>query len=153
MVVLALATGCATASSTAPDTASSALLTAAAGGDGDSWRDTRGREYRLGLVNTPELGECFGQVASDQRMALVRGGFRAQVYATDRYGRSVAVVTLADGRNLNVLLARTGLADDRYLAAHRRENPALAVQLDAAFAAARTERRGLWRACSKGSSG
>ena len=123
------------------------LLRAAAGGDGDSWKDTAGREYRLGLVNTPELGACFGQGASARRKALVRQGFRAKVYATDRYGRSVAVVTLADGRNLNVLLAETGYADDRYLAAHRKENPALAAQLDRAFARAKAARVGLWGSC------
>jgi len=38
--------------------ASSPLLMPAGGGDGDSWHDTAGREYRLGLVNTPEYAEC-----------------------------------------------------------------------------------------------
>ncbi len=144
-----MASGCASdprrTTGTAPSAA--ALLAAAPGGDGDSWKDTTGREYRLGLVNTPELDECFGRAASDRRKALVRQGFRAQVYATDRYGRSVAAVTLADGRNLNLLLAETGHADDRYLAAHRAENPSLARELDAAFASAKAQRLGLWGAC------
>ena len=39
-----------------PAAASAPLLTAASGGDGDSWRDTAGREYRLGMVNAPEVG-------------------------------------------------------------------------------------------------
>lgn len=123
------------------------LLFAAAGGDGDSWKDRAGREYRLGLVNAPETGECFGAQATDRRKALVRRGFRARTYATDRFGRSVSLVALADGRNLNVLLAREGLVDDRYLAEFRHEYEALATQLDVAFADAKRARRGLWGGC------
>ena len=125
------------------------LLMPADGGDGDSWRDTDGNEYRLGMVNTPEVGECFAAEATAERKALVASGFRAAVYAQDRYGRGVSVVTSADGRNVNVHLARYGFADDRYLAQFRHENPSLADQLDAAFAAARAERRGLWGRCTQ----
>lgn len=125
----------------------SPLLFAAAGGDGDSWKDRSGREYRLGLVNAPETGECFGAEATSRRKALVRTGFRARGYTTDRYGRSVSLVTLADGRTLNVLLAREGLVDDRYLAQFRHENEPLAAQLDAAFAEAKRAGRGLWGGC------
>lgn len=137
----------------AASSGSAELLYAAKGGDGDSWKDRAGREYRLGLVNAPELAECFGQAASDERKKLVRAGFRASVYTIDRYKRAVSVVTLADGRNLNVLLARTGYVNDRFLEKFRHENPALARQLDAAFAAARSERRGLWGKCALTPSG
>lgn len=127
------------------------LLRAAAGGDGDSWKDAAGRAYRLGLVNTPEIGgaraECFGAEASQERKRLTAGGFRAQVYTVDRYDRAVSVVLLPDGTNLNVELARRGYADDRYLAQFRSENPALAAQLDTAFASARHERAGMWGTC------
>jgi micrococcal nuclease len=129
------------------DVVAPALLRAARGGDGDSWKDTRGVEYRLGLVNTPELSECYGRTASAKRKQLTAAGFRARAYAVDDFDRRVAVVTLADGRNLNVWLARHGYANDKYLATYRRENPALAAQLDKAFAAARRERAGLWRTC------
>ncbi len=147
LVLLALLlTGCAASDST--DT--SGLLQAAGGGDGDSWKDTTGVEYRLGLINTPELNECFGSTARTERKRLVAKGFRAQAYSKDRHGRVVAVVTLADGRNLNVYLARHGFANDRYLAEFRAENPALARDLDVAFAAAKRERVGLWGACRQG---
>jgi endonuclease YncB( thermonuclease family) len=145
LLLTLLLSGCAAASTT-PD--ASGLLHAARGGDGDSWKDTHGVEYRLGLINTPELGECYGTTARTERQHLVASGFRAQVYSKDRYGRSVAVVTLADGRNLNVYLARHGFANDRYLAQFRSENPSLARDLDVAFAAARREHAGLWGACS-----
>ena len=143
---LLLVAGCSTASLTA-QSVHGGLLRAAPNGDGDSWKDTQGREYRLGLVNTPELSECYGQVASAERKRLVRKGFRADVYSRDSHHRLVAVVYLADGTNLNVYLARHGYANDRYLAEFRHENPALAAELDTAFAAARRERAGLWGAC------
>jgi endonuclease YncB( thermonuclease family) len=137
----------------APTTPSpaTALLQPADHGDGDSWRDTAGREYRLGMVNAPELDECFGAEASAERKALTAAGFRAEVYSDDRYGRGVAVVTTADGTNLNVHLARHGFVDDRYLADFRHENPSLAAELDLAFAEAQAEGRGLWSACVTGS--
>ena len=126
------------------------LLRAAPGGDGDSWRDTAGRAHRLGMVDAPEVGECFAQQATDERRRLVAGGFLAHAYARDRYGRDVSLVTAADGTNVNVHLARHGFVDDRYLAQFRHENPALAADLEAAFAAARQEGAGLWRACRSG---
>jgi endonuclease YncB( thermonuclease family) len=124
-----------------------ALLHPAAGGDGDSWKDTSGQEYRLGMVNAPEQDECFGPEATAERASLVADGFRADVYSTDRYDRRVAVVTTADGVNVNVHLARRGFADDRYLEQFRSENPSLAAELEPAFAAAKAERAGLWGAC------
>lgn len=123
------------------------MLRAADNGDGDSWKDTQGREYRLGMVNTPEYDECYGSAATAKRKAMTAGGFRAAVYATDQYGRSVAVITTARGVNLNVWLARHGYADDRYLSEFRHENPGLARQLDVAFAAAKRDGAGLWSAC------
>ena len=123
------------------------LLLSAEGGDGDSWRDTEAREYRLGLVNTPEVDECFGAEATTERQRLTADGFRATVYGADRYGRGLSVVTLPDGRSLNVHLARQGFADDRYLRQFRAENTRLAAELDPAFAEAKRERRGLWGAC------
>ena len=123
------------------------LLRAASGGDGDSWKDTSGREYRLGMVNAPEVDECWGREATAARRSLVAAGFRAEVYTRDRYGRGVSVVTAADGTNVNVALARAGHVDDRYLDEFRHENPALAGQLDAAFSAAKRDRAGLWGSC------
>jgi endonuclease YncB( thermonuclease family) len=135
--------------SPSPQPSDGPLLVTAAHGDGDSWRDTTGTEYRLGLVNAPEVDECFGAEATDERRRLVAAGFRADAYAVDRYGRSVSIVTTADGVNLNVHLARDGFVDDRYLADFRHEHPALAAELDAAFAEARASGRGLWSACGR----
>ncbi len=149
VLVLLLLSACSDGESARPRVAAPTLLYAAPGGDGDSWKDTAGTSYRLGLVNTPELSECFGAAARDRRILLTQKGFSVDVYATDRFGRGVASVTLPDGRNLNVELARTGYADDRFLDDFRRENPALARRLDAAFREAKAGQRGLWRACPR----
>ena len=116
-------------------------------GDGDSWKDAAGREYRLGLVNAPERQECFGPEATARRRALLRDGFRADVHQRDRYGRGVSVVLTAGGRTLDRVLAQEGLVDDRYLRRYRHEQPVLARQLDGDFAEAKLARRGLWGAC------
>jgi endonuclease YncB( thermonuclease family) len=125
-----------------------ALLQQAAGGDGDSWQDTAGVEYRMGLVNAPEVGACGGDAATAYRRTALADGFTAEVYASDAYGRQVALVRTATGADLNVDMARRGLVDDRFLAEFRGENPSLAAELDAAFAAAKAERRGLWGGCA-----
>ena len=131
----------------APSASGPPLLVPAPGGDGDSWQDDRGREYRLGMVDAPEHDECYGSEATAERRRLTAGGFRADVYATDSYGRGVAVVTLPDGANLNVRLARQGFVDDRYVDDFRSEHSTLAAELDAAFEEARRQGRGLWGAC------
>jgi endonuclease YncB( thermonuclease family) len=130
-----------------PPQPAAAALVAAGDGDGDSWHDTDGNEYRLGLINAPEVGECFGSEATAERRAQTSAGFSALSYATDTYGRSVSVVLTVEGVNLNVHLARRGFADDKYLERFRHENPQLAAELDAAFAAAKTDGVGLWSAC------
>jgi micrococcal nuclease len=107
----------------------------------------------MGLINTPEYNECYGSTATAKRKSMTANGFRASVYATDSYGRRVAVITTASGVNLNVYLARHGYANDKYLDTFRSENPSLATKLDAAFAAAKREKAGLWGACSTPSSG
>lgn len=108
--------------------------------DGDSFVASDGREYRLGMVNTPEPGEpCFERAERFTRDFL-DDGFTADAYSRDGYGRVVAEVLDRDDRSLNVALARSGLADDRYLDQFRDENPDLARRLDDAFAAARVPR-------------
>lgn len=124
------------------------LLVMAAGGDGDSWRDTRGVEYRMGLINTPETNECGGAAATAYRKQALARGFRAKVYSADGYGRKVAVIVAPNGVNLNVAMARDGIANDRYLSQFRHENRALAAQLDTAFREARAAGRGIWKSCS-----
>ncbi|MFO6454386.1 MULTISPECIES: thermonuclease family protein [unclassified Aeromicrobium] len=104
--------------------------------DGDSWVASDGNEYRLGLVNAPERNEQCGPEAAAFTRKLLANGFSVNAYANDTHGRVVAEVRDAKGRSLNVMLAKRGLADDRYLEEFRHENPELGRRLDRAFASA-----------------
>lgn len=115
-----------------------ALLRVTDGKDGDSFVASDGVEYRLGLVDAPELSQPCGPEAAAFTNAFLADGFRVDAYATDTYRRTVAEVFDTDGRSLNVALADSGLGDDEYLEQFRHENPDLAGRLDTAFAGAET---------------
>ena len=100
--------------------------------DGDSWVASDGREYRLGMVNTPEPREPCHREATQFTRQFLAGGFTADAYSRDPHGRVVAEVFNRSGDSLNVALAGSGLSDDRYLT-FRRENPGLARRLEDAF--------------------
>ncbi|WP_286929719.1 MULTISPECIES: DUF2510 domain-containing protein [Aeromicrobium] len=104
--------------------------------DGDSWVASDGKEYRLGLVNTPERNEQCGPEATAYTRKFLSNGFTVDAYTTDDHGRAVAEVRDEKGRSLNVKLAKNGLGDGRYLEQFRHENPELARRLDRALAAA-----------------
>jgi endonuclease YncB( thermonuclease family) len=128
-----------------PDAAS--LRFVARFADGDSFTDTFGIEYRVGLVNTPEVGECGSKESSRATKDLLAEGFAADVYAVDTHERSVARIVTSTGVDLGVHLARQGLADDRYMDNFRGENEGYASELDEAFGVARAEKAGLWSSC------
>ncbi|MET1133671.1 MAG: thermonuclease family protein, partial [Aeromicrobium sp.] len=104
--------------------------------DGDSWVASDGKEYRLGLINTPERNEQCGPEATAYTRKFLSNGFTVDAYATDNHGRAVAEVRDRKGRSLNVKLAKSGLGDGRYLEQFRHENPDLGRRLDRALASA-----------------
>jgi endonuclease YncB( thermonuclease family) len=104
--------------------------------DGDSWVASDGKEYRLGLVNTPETTEPCGPEATAFTSKFLSGGFTADAYSVDSHGRAVAEVLDESGRSLNVELAKSGLGNDRYLEQFRHENPDLGKRLDSALSSA-----------------
>ena len=139
-----LAPGVATAASWGPRT-----LTVTSKGDGDSWKASNGKEYRLALVNTPESYECFGREASDRRRELTAGGFLL-ARITNRsaaYGRTTGLIATPSGEDIGKTLAREGLANDKYTDMFRREAPDYAAELDVIFDEARSAGRGLWGSC------
>lgn len=111
--------------------------------DGDSLVASAGKrriEVRLADIDAPEGRQAYGRAARDAaaRLALgQRGHMRTR--ARDGYGRIVADVYLADGRNLGHLLVAAGFAwhDARF-----RDKPELAALEESA----RRARRGLWAA-------
>jgi endonuclease YncB( thermonuclease family) len=117
--------------------------------DGDSLWLVDGREVRLIGVNAPELGrdgapdQPLAAAARNRTDRLVRGKtvqLRYDVERADHYGRTLAYVVLPDGRDLQQLLVREGLAWFIAVA----PNVARRDVYRAAEAEARAARRGLW---------
>ena len=104
--------------------------------DGDSWVASDGTEYRLGLVDAPEVNEPCAAEATQFTASFLSKGFTADSYSTDTYHRVVAEVFDLDGESLNVALAANGLGSGKYLEQFRHENPELADRIDAALASA-----------------
>lgn len=82
--------------------------------DGDTIRILKdGKEVKIRLhgVDTPEEGQPFGTRAKQFTSTLAFGkSVRAEVFESDKYGRSVANIYLEDGRCLNQELVRHGFA-------------------------------------------
>lgn len=110
--------------------------------DGDTLDVNRGGTVvtvRLHGVDAPEGGQPYGAEATQLATRLSLGKrVSVEVVERDRYGRSVGVVLLPDGTELNADLVRRGLAwwYERY-APDRIE--LLRLQQEA-----RREERGLW---------
>ena len=107
-------------------------------GDGDSWEAGDGAEYRLALVNTPELDEECGPEAAEYRRALTAGGFQVQQRTNGQaaFGRVTAILVTPAGLDIGLDLARKGYADDRYLERYRSEvSGAYAREMEQAFRA------------------
>jgi endonuclease YncB( thermonuclease family) len=68
-------------------------------------------KIRLHGIDCPESGQDFGTWAKQATSGLAFGKVvTVQPRGTDRYGRTVALVVLPDGRTLNHELVRTGFA-------------------------------------------
>ncbi len=98
----------------------------------------KGERIRLHGIDCPEKRQAFGNRAKQFTSKLIFVKIvTVQVLDRDRYGRTVGVVLLPDGRSLNHELVRAGLAwmyrrytDDQSLSELEEE--------------ARVARRGLW---------
>lgn len=79
--------------------------------DGDSIRvmhDGKAEHIRLSGIDCPEKGQSFGKRAKRATSSLSFGKIASvQPITTDRYGRTVARVSLPDGMNLNHELIKT----------------------------------------------
>jgi len=82
--------------------------------DGDTiavLHNGKGERIRLHGIDCPEKRQAFGKRAKQLTSNLVFGKtVTVQFVDRDRYGRTVGVVLLPDGRSLNHELVRAGLA-------------------------------------------
>lgn len=110
--------------------------------DGDTIRVRRFGEdlaIRLDGIDCPELKQPFGPEARTRARQLVLGrAVDVLPRELDRYGRVVARVRLADGRDLGTTLVEEGLAW------WYREHALRDTALQEAETSARSARRGLW---------
>lgn len=118
VVLLALAAAAATyaaAPSREPADPRTATVVRVVDGDTVVLSDGIGRSRLIG-VDTPEVYggvECYGREASAFAKRLLSGArvrVRRQAEPTDRYGRALVDLWLADGRHVNALLVERGYA-------------------------------------------
>ncbi len=118
--------------------------------DGDTFRTRNGEKVRLLGINTPEIAhgsqssEAYGIKAKRRLRALINGQLvqlRTDREKRDKYGRTLAQVYLRDGRWINDIMVREGLAHVYSFA----PNFYWTDSLLKSEAAARNEMRGLWK--------
>jgi micrococcal nuclease len=74
-------------------------------------RNGKGERIRLNGIECPELRQAFGQRAKELTSSLAFGKtVTVKPVGRDKHGRTVAVVTLPDGRYLHFELIKAGLA-------------------------------------------
>lgn len=109
--------------------------------DGDTielLKDGKPLRVRLYGVDAPEKNQNFGTRARQFTSELVFGqAVQLQVKDTDRYGRTVGIIYLPDGRSLNKELVRAGFA--WHYKAYSKDPALAALEIEA-----REARRGLW---------
>jgi len=118
--------------------------------DGDTFRTRRGEKIRLLGINTPEVahgnqaGQAYGLQAKRRLTALLSNQtvrLRMDREKRDKYGRTLAQVYLRDGRWVNDIMVREGLAHVYTFA----PNFYWADHLLKSEAMARNDMRGLWK--------
>lgn len=120
--------------------------------DGDTFDLSDGRRVRLLNVNTPETtggkNECYGQEATAFTRGLIEGVEVQLSYddaaCKDMFGRTLAYVKVG-GTELNTELMKQGLACALYVAPG---GSARATEFDTYESEAKTNRTGMWGACT-----
>jgi micrococcal nuclease len=120
--------------------------------DGDTVDLESGVRIRLLLVDTPETTngktDCYGQEAKAFTTATLDGQAVSLQYETeckDRFGRTLAYVSV-DGKEINSTLVQNGLACVLYIAP---DGMSRKSEFDDFESVAKTNRTGLWGACTK----
>jgi len=118
--------------------------------DGDTLVVRGGARVRLVQIDAPEAGgECYAATSTRELTRLAPPGSRVVLLADPRldrvdvFGRLLRDVRAA-GRNVNVELVRRGAATPYFFDGDRGRH---AGALLSAVSAARSAKRGMWRAC------
>jgi micrococcal nuclease len=150
-LLLTAAAACSPADLPAPQTPQPATYTVSSVYDGDTLRlAQQDASVRVLGIDAPELSpkECYGIQSRDAARGLLPVGTEVSLSADlaqespDRYGRTLAYVTLPDGTDLAMRLLQAGAA---------RTYPEYPVSKSPEYTAAQQlaqeERKGLWGLC------
>jgi len=110
--------------------------------DGDSFvaKKSNGAEVEIRLfgIDAPERNQPWSRKSRDALRDLLQGtGFSVRTVAIDAYERTVAIVTLPDGRQVNSAMIEAGHA---WVYRRYTDDPAMIALEDQA----KVENRGLW---------
>lgn len=104
-------------------------------------------KVRLLAVDTPELEDCYGDVATDFTRSLLSEGSTVYTLADteplDQYGRSLLFVWTADGELVNYSLVAEGMAEAVFIG----ENRLYEEEFERGEDEARDGAAGFWGAC------
>ena len=149
LVTLLAACGSDDGEATSPCGASHGLVTNVV--DGDTIDLDTGERIRYLLVDTPEsvggATDCFGQEAKTFNHDVVLGHQVSLAYdeeCTDRFGRSLAYVTVDTGPEINTLLVQRGYACVLYIPPDGTDRH---TEFETLEAEAKAAGRGMWGAC------
>lgn len=97
--------------------------------DGDSFVDTKGRQYRFYLLDAPEKGSSFSDLSENfLRKKILKKKIKIKFIKKDRYGRNVVEV-FRGWENIGLTMVKNGMAfidyrffngNDVYRSAERR---------------------------------
>lgn len=117
--------------------------------DGDTIDLEGGERVRYLLVDTPELGDCYGEEARQYNNDLVAGKEVELVYdpdgCRDAFGRLLARISVG-GREVNSLLVERGFACTLFIPPAGAE---LAADYEDLEQLSREAGRGMWSACAE----
>lgn len=76
------------------------------------WFLTSRQHVRVAHINAPELNTAAGKLSARRAQALLPPGTPVELLSTglDKYGRSLGIIVLPDGRSLGDILLSEGLA-------------------------------------------
>lgn len=101
-------------------------------------------KIRLAGIDAPEKKQAFGQRSKQSLSELTFGKeVEVEIVKRDRYGREVGKI-LVNGKDVNLMQVERGMAWF-YRQYQREQSENDRVLYDAAEAAAKADRRGLWR--------
>jgi endonuclease YncB( thermonuclease family) len=100
---------CSTVSNSFAETVKGKVVSVIEGDTIEVLYDRHARRIRLNGIDCPEKGQAFGAKAKQTTSELIFGKeVTLEMHGVDKYGRTIADVSLPDGVNINIELVRNG---------------------------------------------